>query len=172
LRHASRAGELSASDREALRYLSLANTLSRTPEALQSYVESPRATVARTLRRLVQWGLVVRQVTNGSTTLNLTPAGRQALFEDPLYLIAGDNPGEALASGITALVDRMHSRSGRSFGVCRSCHHFWPSNDGQAHCQLLHQRIAPDETGQICFAHQTEAAGQISEASRRQLRQW
>ena len=133
-------------------------------------MEAPHATVARTLRRLVQWGLVVRHATRGSITLNLTPAGRQALTEDPLYLIAGDNPGDALAGGITALVDRMHSRSGKSFGVCRSCHHFRPSEGGGARCQLLHQQIAPSETRQICIAHQTEAAALMSGAARRHRR--
>lgn len=126
--------------------------------------------MARSLRRLVRWGLVATQATNGSITLNLTPAARQSLLEDPLYLIAGDNPGDALASGITALVDRMQSRSGKSFGICRSCHHFRPSDDGEARCQLLHQRIAPDETGQICIAHQTEAAALMSDAARRHRR--
>lgn len=130
-------------------------------------MEAPRATVARSVRRLVRWGLVAKQAADGSITLNLTTAGRNSLLEDPLYLFAGDNPGEALASGITALVDRMQSRSGKSFGICRSCHHYRPTGDDEARCQLLHHRIAPDDAGQICVAHQTEAAALVSEAQRR-----
>ena len=164
---------MTAQDWDALRYLSLANLFSCTPAALQIYTGLPRSLAARQLRRLIRAGLVAEQLHGGDITLLLTEAGRQRLADDPLRAVAEATGGEVsdmLAAGIGAMVERLHSRGGKSFGVCRSCHHFQPAENGAAHCQLLRLRIGAKETGQICVAHQTEATALISAAARRHRR--
>ena len=164
---------LTAHDWDALRYLALANLFSRTPAALRTYAGLPRSLAARRLRRLVRMGLVVEHRHNDDVTLLLTGAGQQRLGDDPLQMVAeaaGNEGGAELTSGIGALVERLHSRGGKSFGVCRTCHHLLPTDDGAARCQLLRLLIVAEEAGQICVAHQTETAALISAAARRHRR--
>lgn len=170
---ASRQGALTAQDWDALRYLSLANLFSCTPAALQIYTGLPRSLAARQLRRLIRAGLVAEQHHDGDITLLLTEAGLQRLADDPLRAVAeatGGEFGDMLATGIGAQVERLHSRGGKSFGACHSCHHFQPAGNGAAHCRLLRLQIGPKQTGQICVAHQTEATALISAAARRHRR--
>ncbi len=93
-------------DREwmALRFLSRANRLSRTPSALASHVGATRGTASIIISELEQLGCLERKPSaedKRSVTLNVTPQGRKLLARDPV---------NALVDAIAVLEDDSKDR--------------------------------------------------------------
>jgi DNA-binding MarR family transcriptional regulator len=167
-RAADHRGGLNPAQRDALRYLGLANRFSRSPAALADYLGATRGTVSQSLIALEAKGYVTREphpCDRRAVTLGLTAAGRAALKEDGgVALLA-----EAVAAGAGAeaptlarlldatLAAAIARNGGRAFGVCRTCRHFRAeAHAGTArphHCALLDVPLGEADAGAICVEH-------------------
>lgn len=167
-RAADHRGGLNPAQRDALRYLGLANRFSRSPAALADYLGATRGTVSQSLIALEAKGYVTREphpYDRRAVTLGLTAAGRAALKEDGgVALLA-----EAVAAGAGAeaptlarlldatLAAAIARNGGRAFGVCRTCRHFRAeAHAGTArphHCALLDVPLGEADAGAICVEH-------------------
>src|SRR5690554_3721867 len=75
----------------ALRFFARANRLSRTPSAFSAFHATTRGTASQTVKSLVAAGLLERhrnEEDGRSIRFELTPAGLEALTEDPLQGLA------------------------------------------------------------------------------------
>ena len=167
-RAADHRGALNPAQRDALRYLGLANRFSRSPAALAEYLGATRGTVSQSLIALEAKGYVTRAPhprDRRAVTLGLTAAGRAALEEDSgAALLAG-----AVAAGTgaeaatlarlleTTLAAAIARNGGRAFGVCRTCRHFRAGAHAGAarphHCALLDVPLGEADAGAICVEH-------------------
>lgn len=161
-------GGLNPAQRDALRYLGLANRFSRSPAALAEYLGATRGTVSQTLIALEAKGYVTREPhrrDRRAVALGLTAAGRAALNDDGgVALLA-----EAVAAGAGAeagtlarlleatLAAAIAQNAGRAFGVCRTCRHFraeaHPGTARPHHCALLDAPLAEADARAICVEH-------------------
>lgn len=167
-RAADHRGGLNPAQRDALRYLGLANRFSRSPAALAEYLGATRGTVSQTLIALEAKGYVTREPhprDRRAVALGLTAAGRAALNDDGgVALLA-----EAVAAGAGAeaaalarlleatLAAAIAQNAGRAFGVCRTCRHFraeaHPGTARPHHCALLDAPLAEADARAICVEH-------------------
>lgn len=143
----------------ALRYLSRANTDSRTPSAFASFHATTRGTATQTLKGLESRGLIRRgdQRRDGrSVCYDLTDDGRALLARDPLrdlsaaVLALPPALRAALAEALPALVsDLARRREAPAFGTCRDCRHF---GDGpqEAFCACMARMISQPEISLLC----------------------
>jgi DNA-binding MarR family transcriptional regulator len=143
----------------ALRYLSRANTDSRTPSAFASFHATTRGTATQTLKGLEARALIRRgdQRRDGrSVCYDLTDAGRALLARDPLRDLSGavatlpPAVRAALSEALPALVtDLARRREAPAFGTCRDCRHF---GDGpqEAFCACMARMIAEPEINLLC----------------------
>lgn len=164
---------------DALRYLSRANAMSRTPGALAAFLGTTRGTVSQTLAALDGKGCIARVRSERDrrvVRLELTESGRALLARDPQRSIRNavdDLPQEIsgiMARGLKAVVERLDRNALHSFGVCRSCQHFEEASrlDATRRCQLTGEPIAPAEADQICISHATPARAQPQSRSGQQ----
>ncbi len=147
---------------EALRYLARANRFSRTPGGLTAYLGLTKGTVSQTLMSLERAGFVQKTAYPGdgrSVRLDLTEKGRALLPLDGMATFRAAFEAlppplrAALGEGIAAMVTSvLAARSGRPFGICRTCRHFAPDARGEGlhYCRLLKQPLEEAEAGQIC----------------------
>lgn len=143
----------------ALDYLARANRFSRTPSAVADYLAATRGTVSQTLIALARKGLVTEGPAPGDRrrrVYSLTPEGRQEIGTGPQPDWDGGEPGakaRLLAGLRAALAAQVRDAGGRSFGLCRTCRHHRPGDQG-AFCALLGVSLATAEADQICVEHQ------------------
>lgn len=146
---------------EALRYLSRANPMSRTPGALATFLGTTRGTASQTLTALETKGCIARVRAAHDrrvVRLELTESGRGLLMRDPQLTIrtaVDDLPYEmsgTIARGLKAVVERLDRQAAQAFGICRTCRHFRDSG-AQRSCGLTGDAIAPDEIDQICVSY-------------------
>lgn len=143
----------------ALRFLSRANTASRTPSAFASFHATTRGTATQTLKALDAKGLIQRgeaQADARKVCYDVTPLGRDLLAQDPLRdltaAVAGLPPAlfDALAQAMPKLVAELaRRRETPNFGTCHDCRHF----EGQpqdAFCACMARLIAAPEINQLC----------------------
>ena len=143
----------------ALRFLSRANTASRTPSAFASFHATTRGTATQTLKALELKGLIRRGDAQGDgrkVCYDPTDQGRALLTHDPLRdltaAVAGLAPGlfDALAQAMPKLVaDLARRRDTPSFGTCTDCRHF-EGHPQDAFCACMARMIALPETSQLC----------------------
>jgi DNA-binding MarR family transcriptional regulator len=171
-RAADHRGGLNPAQREALRYLALANRFSRSPAALAEYLGATRGTVSQSLIALEAKGYVTREPhprDRRALALGLTAAGRAALKDDDGVALLG----AAVAAGVGAeaatlarlleatLAAAIARNGGRAFGVCRTCRHFRAeAHAGTArphHCALLDVPLAEADARAICVEHERAA---------------
>lgn len=156
---------------EALRYLSRANAMSRTPGALATFLGTTRGTVSQTLAALESKGCIARVRSERDrrvVRLELTESGRALLARDPQRSIRNavdDLPQEIsgiMARGLKAVVERLDRKALQSFGICRSCRHFEGDGrlDAMRRCQLTGEPIAPAAADQICISYANPARAQ------------
>jgi DNA-binding MarR family transcriptional regulator len=149
---------------DALRYLARANTMSRTPGALATFLGTTRGTTSQTLTALEGKGCIRRVRNEGDrrvVRLELTEAGHALLAQDPQELIrraVDDLPQEMsgmMARGLKAVVERLDRKVVQSFGLCRSCRYCSEERMGTAQhrCRLTGEAIAAGDTGLICVSH-------------------
>ena len=142
----------------ALTYHSRANRFSRAPSHLADYLCTTRGTVSQTLKGLAAKGFLTAKPDpqdKRSLSYALTDKGHLALSRDGSGLNVLGNEGlTALNSALKdALEALLIDRGGRSFGLCRTCHHHRSQPRGHAHCALLDVPLTPPEADQICHEH-------------------
>lgn len=144
----------------ALRYFARANRFSRTPSAFSDFHATTRGTASQTVKSLVALGYLDRcpnQADGRSALIEVTPAGRAKLAEDPLgdleACIAALPPalrtalGQALARLAPALAQR---RAAPVFGPCDSCAHCDTTQPGPAYCRCTQTLLDQAEMGALC----------------------
>lgn len=148
---------------EALRFLSRANSYSRSPGALAEYLGSTKGTVSQTLIALESKGYVVRNRSESdrrSINIELTDDGLELVGQDPLAMLEGAVSDLAVADrenfarSMDTLIKNMQRARGQAeFGVCGECVH--NRSDGEfgenCHCLLRDEVLAFDELAQICL---------------------
>jgi len=156
---------------EALRFVSRANRISRTPGALAQFLNTTRGTASQTLIALAAKGFVHKvpcPTDRRVTFLQLTEKGEAQLETDPLKrineLTAGlpDGLEPALVEGLNRLLGRLNAEEGcKQFGVCTTCCHLEPDVDFGAdtphRCGLTGEPLCQTDTTAICVNHQTPA---------------
>ena len=115
----------------ALRFLSRANSFSRTPSAFAEFQATTRGTATQAIKALEAGGYLVRQRSKAdgrSVTLRLNDKGKKALARDPFEVLVRTVDALDLEEQ-TAMHDALHqvltmvaaSGARRRFGVCRDC---------------------------------------------------
>ena len=163
---------------EALRFLSRANKMSRTPGALADFLSSTRGTVSQTLIILEKKGLIIRSANPGDgrgKNLDLTDAGCATIARDPLALIGtavarlatviGNSAEEdSLKTGLKSVLHEVTRQSGvPTFGDCDGCAHFGENgavddDPGPHRCLLRGISVSKTERHLICRDHQVNSA--------------
>ncbi|HQU67799.1 MAG TPA: MarR family transcriptional regulator [Albidovulum sp.] len=140
----------------ALDYLARANRFSRSPSAVAEYLAATRGTVSQTLIALARKGLVSEEPApddRRSRIYSLSPKGRAEIGGAGPSPDWGGAKTELLIGLRAALAVMIRDAGGRSFGLCRTCRHHRPGEDG-AFCALLGVALAVAEADQICAEHQ------------------
>lgn len=151
---------LNPSQAAALGYLRQANRFSRAPSHVADYLGSTRGTVSQTLKALARKGLVAEAAEEGDRRrirYDVTAKGETYGQKDRALdaALRGLPPADAahldatLSETLRAL---LAARSGRSFGICRTCAHH-DARDVGGHCRLLDVALGPEERVQICHEH-------------------
>jgi DNA-binding MarR family transcriptional regulator len=173
LRAGDHATGINPAQAEALRYLSRANSFSRTPAALADYLGSTRGTVSQTLLSLEAKGLIERQANardGRSVLLALTKSGLKFLDADPVRALAkmidATGAGACLADDLEAgLRVAIAERSGRAFGACHTCRHFRRDQRTGAsphHCALLDEPLSEVDAFAICVEQSAKGGDSCS----------
>ena len=144
---------------EVLRYLSEANVFSRNPSALGEYLGITKGSVSQTVSTLEQHDLLRKKSDKTDkrvVRLELTPAGRSLLAENPLQELSATaeklpaKQQAQLATGLEALLrEHLNQQDRKPFGLCRDCRHLQVS-DGAVHCGLLNVPLKAEHTELIC----------------------
>jgi len=156
---------------EALRFLSRANSYSRSPGALAEFLGSTKGTVSQTLIALEAKGYIVRnrsETDRRSINIELTEEGHDLVGQDPLAVIERAVSGLAAADreifgrSMESLIKNLQRERGQAeFGVCGECVH--NQSDGEfgqnCHCLLRDEVLAFDELAQICLDFQSPGQG-------------
>lgn len=145
-----------------LSYLRDANRYSNTPQGLADYLALTKGTVSQSLKLLLAHGWINRQpdpLDRRVVRLSITPAGLDQLndsaeqsWQDAIAgLPASDRQAaEKALSGL--LRSWQKSRSGRTFGVCKSCLNFCPGRS-EHRCGLTGEALSNQDSLQICREH-------------------
>lgn len=143
----------------ALRFLSRANTSSRTPSAFASFHATTRGTATQTLKALEAKGLICRgavQPDGRKVCYDVTTEGRDLLTQDPLRdltaAVAALPPQlyDAMAEAMPRLVAELaRRREMPSFGTCHDCRHF-EGDPQDAFCACMARMIAAPDTNLLC----------------------
>lgn len=155
-------GPLNPSQFAALAYLARANRFSRAPSHVADYLATTRGTASQTLKALARKKLIdeTRSETDKRSIRYDVTGDGMALLDEPasdLSDVIDELPAEtveSLAGSLKTLVLAiLRKRSGRSFGICRSCRHFAPQAGG-GYCNLLEVPLNKSDTEEICHEHE------------------
>jgi MarR family transcriptional regulator, negative regulator of the multidrug operon emrRAB len=162
-RQAALAGGLLPVQWSILCYLRDANRYSNTPAALTEFLGLTKGTVSQSLKLLEAQGWISRQGDPRDRRvlrLALTRSGRRQLDDtaDQEWQAAiGQLPEKerlAVEATLAGLLRHwQQARSGRSFGVCRSCRHFGPGDPGHQ-CGLTGEPLSEADSRLICREHE------------------
>ncbi|MEX0808744.1 MAG: MarR family transcriptional regulator [Dongiaceae bacterium] len=164
VRAARQESDLNPVQWEALRFLGLANRLSRNPGGLAAWLGMTKGAASQTVASLAKLGLILRlpDPRDGrGLALDLTNAGRRMAQSDPLLAIAralSALPAPAIATTEAALratlAGMRPGRRGSAIGRCGTCRHFRrdaKSETGGPHrCDRARVSLNDAETGQLC----------------------
>lgn len=175
-------GGLSPAQWMALRFLSRANSFSRTPSAFAEFQATTRGTASQAIKALEAGGYLLRQRSKAdrrSVTLRLSDKGRKVLARDPFEVVV--RAVDALdAEEQIAMQDSLHQvltavaagGAHRRFGVCRDCAHrgeiccaSMSANESAPECLLFGVPIDPKEVGLLCVHYQPKDAHRRGPAS-------
>ena len=163
-------GGLSPAQWMALRFLSRANSFSRTPSAFAEFQATTRGTATQAIKALEAGGYLVGQrskVDGRSVTLRLNEKGKKALARDPFEVLVRAVDALDLEEQ-TAMHDALHqvlttvaaSEARRRFGVCRDCAYLGgdicctSTSAKVLECLLFGVRIDPKDAGLLCVHFQ------------------
>lgn len=153
------AAQLTPAQWTALRFLSRANTASRTPSAFASFHATTRGTATQTLKALEAKGLIRRgenKRDGRSVCFDLTDDGRILLSADPLRDLTGaiaalpNELREAMALALPKMVAELaRRRETPSFGTCQDCRHF-EGGPLDAFCACMAKGLAVADVNLLC----------------------
>jgi DNA-binding MarR family transcriptional regulator len=151
---------------EALRFLSRANTYSRTPGAAAQFLGATKGTVSQTISALENKGLVVRRPSDRDRRvclIDLTERGLAMMARDPVQRIEQAVEGvapeiaDAMVEGLSRLLGELNSEKDKPlFGVCAACcRHISPGSgcggsEATARCGVTGEPLTGDEPARIC----------------------
>jgi len=144
----------------ALRYFARANRFSRTPSAFSEFHATTRGTASQTVKSLIALGLLERHANEAdarSTLIEVTPAGREKLNDDPLSALTRaiellpDHEGGLFATLIARLATTMaRARTAPLFGNCGECGHCDTTGTGPAYCRCTQTLLDHGEMSALC----------------------
>lgn len=153
------AAQLTPAQWTALRFLSRANTASRTPSAFASFHATTRGTATQTLKALEAKGLIQRgqgQKDGRSVCYDISDAGRGLLASDPLRDLTAaiaalpESHREIMAQALPLIVAELaRRRDTPQFGTCHDCRHFEGAAT-EAFCACMAKGLALAEVNQLC----------------------
>ena len=148
---------------QALDYISRCNRYSDTPAALTKFLGLTKGTVSQTLLVLERKAYIEKLVDSHDRRmvhLKLLPEGEKVLAgAQPIELYdrasnilnSKENAayGEVFTQALRAL---QKANQSQSFGMCKTCHHFTPVNDG-FFCGLTKEPLSVSDSNKICQEH-------------------
>jgi MarR family transcriptional regulator, negative regulator of the multidrug operon emrRAB len=148
---------------QVLEYLAKCNKYSNTHAAVADYLGLTKGTVSQTIQILERKHYLQKHIDafDGRVVhLSLTESGRSLIDElKPLDIFKQaeakvsqqefDTIGNALQTTLGVLQKVNQSKS---FGICRSCHHFTVA-EHHYQCNLTDQSLNRDDTDKICRDH-------------------
>jgi len=144
----------------ALRYFARANRFSRTPSAFSEFHATTRGTASQTVKSLIALGLLERHANETdarSTLIEVTPAGREKLGDDPLSALthAIDLLAETERGHFARLIARLATTMARAraaplFGNCGECGHCDTTGTGPAYCRCTQTLLDQDDMSALC----------------------
>jgi len=147
-----------------LSYLREANRYSNTPQALADYLALTKGTVSQSLKLLAARGWISRQPDTQDrriVRLAITPAGLEQLDDsagqgwlDAIAELSASDRQMAEKALSNLLRSWQKSRSGRTFGVCKTCSYFCPGRP-EHRCGLTGEALSNENSQQICREHTT-----------------
>ncbi len=145
----------------ALRYFARANRFSRTPSAFSEFHATTRGTASQTVKSLIALGYLERHANETdarSTLIEVTPAGRAKLEDDPLSALTQaidhlpDIERKHFATLITWLSTTMaRARTAPLFGNCGDCGHCDTTGTGPAYCRCTQTLLDQGEMSALCI---------------------
>ncbi len=146
----------------ALRYLALANDISRTVSGFAAYNATSKGTASQVIKTLVDKELVRRERSPHdarSAQLLLTPGGQRALEsggDNHLSAAIGalsDAERQRLEQLLAALMERLQPPQGRAqLGSCHDCCHLGEAG-GTPLCCRTGRTLAATELQALCASH-------------------
>lgn len=162
-RQAAVAGGLLPVQWSILAYLRDANRYSNTPQALADFLGLTKGTVSQSLKLLEAHDWISRQADAKDrriVRLALTASGAGQLdtsADESWQAAIGQLPAperQAVENTLATLLRNwQQSRTGRTFGVCRTCRHFCPGPP-EHHCGLTGEALSEDDSQRICREHE------------------
>ena len=149
-----------------MRYLSCANSYSRTVSGLRAYCGVTAGTASETVRRLVRRGLLERRPSDTDRRrirLDLTSKARAMLRRDPADGLASVLSTFAqpqltvLASVLEEAANVLAKQQGKTvFGTCRNCRYFQAAGaqvpwEQRPACALMRVALHRTELGALCM---------------------
>ncbi|MEQ1743761.1 MAG: MarR family winged helix-turn-helix transcriptional regulator [Candidatus Nitrotoga sp.] len=146
---------------EALRYLTLCNRYSDTPQAVGEYLGLTKGTVSQSLMALERKELLTkhpdkRQVHLTPTLqgINLVMKAAQAKDLGPALAIKNSVTATELTEILRSVLRGMQEINGRKvFGACHSCRFHEKHSQGSA-CGLTHELLSEEDSQLLCREHQ------------------
>lgn len=151
---------------EALRFLSRANTYSRTPGAVAQFLGSTKGTVSQTITALENKGLIARRPSERDKRvclIDLTVEGESLILRDPVKRIESAvggmdaETGASMVQGLSRLLGALQSgRDKPLFGVCVACcRHISPGGgcggeEEAARCGVTGEPLSGPDTRKVC----------------------
>lgn len=149
---------------QVLEYLSRCNKLSDTPAALTNYLGMTRGTVSQTLSLLESKGYVKKTADMKDRRvihLHITEQGQHILeqakpaelfIKATALLEKKEEISELSIAFEKALTALQKANNSQSFGICRTCHYFTDTENGQL-CGLSKQPLTEPDKEKICQHH-------------------
>ena len=155
--------DLNPAQWSALRYLSQANRMSRTPGAFAGYHGTTKGTASQTIRCLQERGLVTAtqdQDDRRHTRLDLSPRGRELLEADPARVLEQaisalpESRRQQLYGELRHLSDVVQTADcgagAASFGRCAECGRLVGDETSGWQCDLNREALGANEMTQLC----------------------
>ena len=148
---------------QALDYISRCNRYSDTPAALTKFLGLTKGTVSQSLLVLEKKGYIEKVQDSHDKRvvhLQLLVAGEKILADaQPVDLynrassILNNRENDAYEQVFTQTLRALQkANQSQSFGMCKTCHHFTPTNDG-FFCGLTKEPLSVVDSSKICQEH-------------------
>ena len=149
-----------------LRYLSICNQYSDTPQAVSDYLGITKGTASQTILVLQNKKLLSKKqdaTDKRKFHLAITRSGEKLVESStppPLLSHAiealPESTKKKLASDLTSLLKSLQFKnSSYSFGVCKTCHHFIDNGTNYL-CGLTREQLHSADVEKICREHDSE----------------